>query len=173
MVTAGFVDTSASMQAAGTSKGLFAYDRQTAADYNLTARTADGLGSGWASKSFNELRLLEPAKLADGGDRQSRALEECRRRSSRASTPVVLEPAALADLLAILVFSADARQADEGRSFFSKKGGGNRIGEQVLGEKVNIYSDPARSAGADADVRRRAACRSRAPPGSRRASGRT
>ena len=48
----------------------------------------------------------------------------------------MLEPAALGDLLAFMLFSADARQADEGRSFFSKKGGGNRIGEQVLGEKV-------------------------------------
>ncbi len=55
----------------------------------------------------------------------------------------MLEPAALGDLLAFLLFSADARQADEGRSFFSKKGGGNRIGEQVLGEKVNVYSDPS------------------------------
>ena len=41
------------------------------------------------------------------------------------------------------MFSADARQADEGRSFFSKKGGGNRVGEQIVGEKVRIYSDPA------------------------------
>ena len=56
---------------------------------------------------------------------------------------VVLEPAALADLLVFMLFSADARQADEGRSFFSKKGGGNRVGEQIVGEKVRIYSDPA------------------------------
>ena len=42
----------------------------------------------------------------------------------------------MADLLAFLVFSADARQSDEGRSFFSKKGGGNRVGEQIVGEKV-------------------------------------
>ena len=42
-----------------------------------------------------------------------------------------------------MLFSADARQADEGRSFFSKKGGGNRVGEQIVGEKVRIYSDPA------------------------------
>jgi len=42
-----------------------------------------------------------------------------------------------------MMFSGDARQADEGRSFYSKKGGGNRIGEQVVAEKVNIYSDPA------------------------------
>jgi predicted Zn-dependent protease len=55
---------------------------------------------------------------------------------------VVLEPAAVADLLVFMMFSADARQADEGRSFFSKKGGGNRVGEQIVGEKVRIYSDP-------------------------------
>ena len=141
-VTAGFVDTSASIQAAGSSKGLFAYDRQTAADFNLTARTPDGSGSGWASKSFNELRLVDPATLA------TIAIDKAVMSKSPAAIEpgkytVVLEPAALGDLLAFLIFSADARQADEGRSFFSKKGGGNRIGEQVLGDKVNIYSDPA------------------------------
>ena len=49
----------------------------------------------------------------------------------------------MADLLAYLMFAADARQADEGRSFFSKKGGGNRVGEQIVGEKVRLYSDPS------------------------------
>jgi predicted Zn-dependent protease len=48
----------------------------------------------------------------------------------------------MADLLVFMLFSADARQADEGRSFFSKKGGGNRVGEQAVGENVNVYSDP-------------------------------
>ena len=49
----------------------------------------------------------------------------------------------MADLIVNLVFAADARQTDEGRSFFAKKGGGNRVGEQVVGEKVRLYSDPA------------------------------
>ncbi len=142
VVSAGFVETQAAVQAVASSKGLFAYDRFSAADYNLTARTPDGSGSGWASKSFNELRLLDPSRLA------SAAIDK----AAMAKTPVgiepgkytvVLEPAAMADLLAFLLFSGDARQADEGRSFFSKKGGGNRIGEQVVGERVNIYSDPA------------------------------
>jgi predicted Zn-dependent protease len=141
VVSAGFVDTSASVQAAGTSKGLFAYDRQTAADYNLTARTADGAGSGWASRSFNELRLLEPSKLAAAAIDKA-VLSKDAAAIEPGKYSVVLEPAALGDLLAFLIFSADARQADEGRNFFSKKGGGNRIGEQVLGEKVSIYSDP-------------------------------
>jgi predicted Zn-dependent protease len=142
VVSAGFVETSAQVQAVADSKGLFGFDRYTAADYNLTARTPDGSGSGWASKSFNELRLLEPAKLA------AAAIEKAAMSKSPAAIEpgkytVVLEPAAVADLLAYFIFSADARQADEGRSFFSKKGGGNRIGEQVLGEKIRIYSDPA------------------------------
>src|SRR4030095_12372919 len=64
VVSAGFVEPQAAVQAVASSKGLFAYDRFTAADYNLTARTPDGSGSGWASKSFNELRLLDPRALA-------------------------------------------------------------------------------------------------------------
>jgi predicted Zn-dependent protease len=142
VVSAGFVETQAAMQAVASSKGLFACDRYTTADYNLTARTPDGTGSGWASRSFNELRLLDPKKLA------STAIDKATRtKAPMAIEPgkytVVLEPAAMADLVANLMFSADARQADEGRSYFSKKGGGNRIGDQILDEKVQIYSDPA------------------------------
>jgi predicted Zn-dependent protease len=139
---AGFVETSAQIQAVATSKGQFAYDRFTAADYNLTARTPDGTGSGWASKSFNELRLLQPGVLA------SAAIDKAARsHSPTAIEPgkytVVLEPAALADLIVNLVFAADARSSDEGRSFFAKKGGGNRVGEQIVGDKVRLYSDPS------------------------------
>jgi predicted Zn-dependent protease len=35
-----------------------------------------------------------------------------------------------------------ARQADEGRSFLSKKGGGTKLGEKLVDERVQIYSDP-------------------------------
>jgi predicted Zn-dependent protease len=36
----------------------------------------------------------------------------------------------------------DARQADEGRSFLSRKGGGNKLGEQVFDPRVTLYADP-------------------------------
>lgn len=142
VVSAGFVETSASIRAVANSKGLFGYDRFTAADYNLTARTPDDSGSGWASKSFNELRLIDPARLAEAAIEKA-ALSKNPAAIEPGKYTVVLEPAAMADLLVFFLFSANARQADEGRSFFSKKGGGNRIGEQILGEKVRIYSDPA------------------------------
>jgi predicted Zn-dependent protease len=141
VISAGFVETQASIQAIANSKGLFAYDRFTAADYNLTARTPDASGSGWASKSFNALAQLDPAALA------ATAIEKAARSKSPSAVEpgrysVVLEPAAVADLLAYMLFSADARQSDEGRSFFSKKGGGNRIGDAVAGEQVTVHSDP-------------------------------
>lgn len=142
VVAAGFVETQAAMQTVASSKGLFGYDRYTAADYNLTARTPDGSGSGWASKSFNELKLLEPAKLAAAAIDKA-ALSKTPTAIEPGKYAVVLEPAAVADLLGFMLFSADARQADEGRSAFSKKGGGNRVGEQIVGDKVRIYSDPA------------------------------
>ncbi len=142
VVSAGFVETQGAMQAIASSKGLFAYDRYSAADYNLSARTPDGTGSGWASKSFNELRLLDPATLASAAiDKAARTKDPVAIEPGKYT--VVLEPAAMADMLAFLLFSGDARQADEGRSYYSKKGGGNRIGDQILDEKVQIYSDPA------------------------------
>jgi predicted Zn-dependent protease len=141
VVSAGFVETQMAMQAAASSQGLFAYDRFTAADYNLTSRTPDASGSGWASKSFNELRLLEPERIAEAAISKA-AMARSPVGIEPGTYTVILEPAAVADMLAFMLFSADARQADEGRSFFAKKGGGNRVGEQILGDSVRIYSDP-------------------------------
>jgi predicted Zn-dependent protease len=142
VVSAGFVETQMAMQAVASSNGLFGYDRYTAADYNLTSRTPDGSGSGWASKSFNELRLLKPEQIAEAAISKA-AMAKGPVGIEPGTYTVILEPAAVADMLAFMLFSADARQADEGRSFFSKKGGGNRIGEPILGDQVRIYSDPA------------------------------
>jgi predicted Zn-dependent protease len=55
---------------------------------------------------------------------------------------VILEPAATSDLIGYMLSGFDARQADEGRSFLSKKGGGNRLGEKLFDQQVNIWSDP-------------------------------
>jgi predicted Zn-dependent protease len=51
---------------------------------------------------------------------------------------VILEPAAVADLVPLLVNSMDARAADEGRSYFGRRG----LGDKLFNEKVNIYTDP-------------------------------
>ena len=156
-MSAGFVETQAAMQAVASSKGLFAYDRFTAADYNLTARTPDGTGLGLGVEVVQRAAAARPG----GARRRRRSTRRRGRRTRSAIEPgkytVVLEPAAVADLLVFMLFSADARQADEGRSFFSKKGGGNRVGEQIVGEKVRIYSDPAHPLAPSICVRQRGA----------------
>ncbi|HEY3257760.1 MAG TPA: DNA gyrase modulator, partial [Gemmatimonadaceae bacterium] len=44
---AGFIIVNSGANALGNSKGLFAYNRATTANYTLTVRTDDGTGSGW------------------------------------------------------------------------------------------------------------------------------
>jgi predicted Zn-dependent protease len=56
---------------------------------------------------------------------------------------VVLEPAAVAELLRFLLFAFDARRADEGRSFFSKAGGGTKLGDKIFPDWITLRSDPA------------------------------
>ena len=51
-------------------------------------------------------------------------------------------PAAAAGLISFMMRFFDARTADEGRSFLSKAGGGNKLGEQVYDPRVNIFADP-------------------------------
>ena len=41
-----------------------------------------------------------------------------------------------------MMFGFDARRADEGRSFLTKKGGGSKLGEQVFDPRLSIHSDP-------------------------------
>ena len=46
---AGFLEANAGANAIATSRGLFAYHRNSSADLSITARTPDGTGSGWSS----------------------------------------------------------------------------------------------------------------------------
>ena len=54
----------------------------------------------------------------------------------------MLEPTAVGDLVQFLGFSMQARSAEEGRSFLSKKGGGTLVGEKMFPEQITLRSDP-------------------------------
>jgi predicted Zn-dependent protease len=58
----------------------------------------------------------------------------------------VLPPAAAADLLIYLYWSAGARDALDGRTVFSKAGGGTRVGERLSGLPLTLRSDPTPAA---------------------------
>ena len=139
---AGFLVTGANASAVANSAGLFAYHRNTFANYTLTVRTDDGTGSGWAGADNQDWSQIDFERVS------TRAVEKARAsRNPVAIEPgrytVILEPQAVGDLAQLIVFSATARAADEGRSPFVKEGGGNKIGEKIVDERVTILSDPA------------------------------
>jgi predicted Zn-dependent protease len=138
---AGFATARQGFDALATSVGLFAYDRATGAEFTVTARNKAGTWSGWAGVSETRFGRLDPARL--GG----RAIEKAAHtappvRLDPGKYTVILEPSAVSDLVGSLLRSMDAQPADEGRSFFSTKGGGNRIGEKLFQDNITIFSDP-------------------------------
>ncbi len=56
----------------------------------------------------------------------------------------ILPPTSVADLMIYYFWSADARTAHEGRSVFSRPGGGTRVGEKITGTPISLFSDPHR-----------------------------
>jgi predicted Zn-dependent protease len=141
-VAAGFIDVRAGSQAVATSKGLFAYASGTGAASTLTIRTPDGSSSGWAGDEGADWTTIESQRIAED------AVRKCQQwRGKTTLEPgrydVVLEPTAVGMLMLRMQGAFDARQADEGRSYFSRKGGGNRVGEKLFDERVTIVSDPA------------------------------
>jgi predicted Zn-dependent protease len=143
LVAAGFLERTAGADAVANSAGLFAYHASTAAAHTITVRTADGTGSGWAGTAHNDSTLMtSPEALAVRASTKARDSREPVTLEPGKYT-VVLEPMAAGNLLRLLGFALNARTADEGRSFFSKRGGGNKIGEKVVDARVTIVSDPA------------------------------
>ncbi len=141
LVAAGFLLDTTSFETIANSNGVFGHQALTSLDFTCTIRTEDGRGSGWVKRSARDLARLDPREAADV------AIEKALRSvDAKALEPgrytVVLEPAATSDLLAFMFNGFDARRADEGRSFLSKAGGKNRLGDKLFDEKVNIWTDP-------------------------------
>ncbi|MFT0714840.1 TldD/PmbA family protein [Flagellimonas lutimaris] len=141
VTAAGFLDDSAQFSAMINSNGLFAYNQSTDVDFTVTMRTNDGTGSGWVTRDYNDISKFdadEASKVAIDKavmSREARAIEP-------GKYTVILEPAASIGLLRNMFRSFDARSADEGRSFMSAKDGGTKLGQKIVDERVNIWSDP-------------------------------
>lgn len=141
VVGSGLAMASATVRAFGTSRGDFGYDRRTAADFTMTARTVDGTGSGWATSGGYRWGGLQPSDVA------ARAtLKASRSAGARPLAPgkytVILEPAAVAEFLPMLGGAFDARAVAEGRSRYSRPDDATPIGQTVADPRVTLRSDP-------------------------------
>lgn len=141
LIAAGFLDDGQSFVAFANSNGNFGYQRATNFNYTCTVRTEDGRGSGWVGRN-----LKDASDFKANSDIRTAMRKASESADAKALEPgkytVILEPAAAAGLISFMMNFFDARQADEGRSFLSKKGGGNKLGEQVYDPRVNLSADP-------------------------------
>ena len=138
---AGYLENTTTFRAIMNSKGLFAYNTDTDVSFSVTTRNQEGTGSGYTEQSYNDVSKLDTltlTKIAAGkanGSAGAKAIEP-------GKYTVILEPLAVSGMLSFMFNGFDARSAEEGRNFMSKKGGGTRLNEQLFGENINIYSDP-------------------------------
>lgn len=139
-IAASYMDVRAGTSAVATSNGLFGAHASTGVAYTLTSRTRDGLQSGWAGDEANDWNQIESQRVADD------AVRKCREWRKTELDPgqytAILEPTAVGMLMLRMMNTFNQRLADEGRSYFSKSGGGNRLGEQLFDDRVSLRSDP-------------------------------
>lgn len=131
---AGIFNNGSEAAALGNSRGLFAYHRETRADFSATVEV-DG-ASGWAEDLQRDVSRID----------ENFVIQTAISRALLAKNPiaidpgeysVVLEPAAVADFLMFMVFEGfGGLNFVEGRSFMSGK-----IGQRVMGENVTIVDD--------------------------------
>jgi predicted Zn-dependent protease len=141
LVAAGFFTDRTGFETVANSNGVFGHQVATSLDFTCTVRTEDGRGSGWVKRSARDVARFDPREAADV------AIEKALRSvDAKALEPgrytVVMEPAATSDLISAMLNGFNARLADEGRSFLSKQGGANRLGDKLFDQQVNIWSDP-------------------------------
>jgi predicted Zn-dependent protease len=126
----------------GTSAGLRLRSDEPTGKVELNAKTADLSRSAWTGTGTSDFRDVDVAGMAAG---LTRRLQWGERRvelpAGRYET--LLPPGAVSDLMTYMYWSMGARDAHDGRTVFSRPGGGTRVGDTLANLPVRLYSDPS------------------------------
>jgi predicted Zn-dependent protease len=125
----------------GTSGGLrLRYDQPTGR-VELNAKSGDMTRSAWTGAATRDFTDVDIAGLDAGlSERLDWAKRSISLPAGRYET--LLPPTAVSDLMIYLYWSAGAKGAVDGRTVFSKAGGGTRVGERLTTQPVTLSSDP-------------------------------
>ncbi|WP_090943067.1 metallopeptidase TldD-related protein [Nonomuraea jiangxiensis] len=137
----GFAEHSLTSTFLGTSSGLRLRHDQPTGRLELNAKSSDLKRSAWTGVSTRDFTDVDVTAL---GSALARRLDWGRTRvdlpAGRYET--LLPPGAVADLMIYMYWSSGARDALDGRSVFSRPGGGTRVGERLATLPVSLSSDP-------------------------------
>ncbi len=115
------------------SRGVSASHSETMARFSITAMAADS--SGWAKASAVDLADLDPVALASSAAAKAAASAHPRELPAGRYT-VILEPAAVLDLVGQMFGDFSATAIRDDRSFLT-----GRIGKKIFGDNITIYDD--------------------------------
>jgi predicted Zn-dependent protease len=138
----GFAEHQMSTTYLGISTGVRLRHAQPTGRIEVTGKRAgDWTHSSWVGQSTRDFLDVD----GDAVDTElARRLGWAQRRvdleAGRYET--LLPPSAVADLMVYLYWTAVAREADDGRTVFSRQGGGTRVGERLAQAPVRVWSDP-------------------------------
>jgi predicted Zn-dependent protease len=132
---AGIYSTDATRFELFNSRGVSASYRESMARFSITAMAGDS--SGWAKASACDLRGLDPVALARSAARKAAGSHDPRELPAGRYT-VILEPAAVLDLVGQMFADFSGTAIRDGRSFLN-----DRIGKKLFGENITVYDDAA------------------------------
>ncbi len=142
LIAAGFTRADSGVEGMANSAGFFGFHRTGSATFSMTARTEAGDGSGWSSRVGDVMADIDFASAAfQAVDKAKKSVKP--QPLELGSYVTILEPACAASIVGALVLHLNARDTDEGRSWLSKAGGGNQIGDELFPKWIQVRSDPA------------------------------
>jgi predicted Zn-dependent protease len=133
LVTAGIYSSSQSAEAVVNSNGLNVFHRQSSAEVSITMLAGDS--SGWQKANSPDVKNVDPVGLAELAAKKavdSRAPQEL----APGKYTVILEPAAVLDLVGFMFWDFGGLAILDQRSFLN-----NRIGTRLFGENITIVDD--------------------------------
>ena len=133
LVTAGIFAVSESMEALFNSRGLARHHQQTSSEISVTMLAADS--SGWQKANSPEVRNLNAVALAEVAASKARQSAAPRELAPGKYT-VILEPAAVLDLVGFMFYDFGGLALLDQRSFLN-----NRVGTKLFGENISIQDD--------------------------------
>ena len=137
----GFAEHIATTTWLATSTGVRLRHVQPTGRIELNAKSTDRKRSAWVGQGTRDFADVEAGSLyAEVSTRLGWAERTVELPAGRYET--LLPPSAIADLLIYALWSASARDAEEGRSAFSSKENGTRIGERLSPLPITVSCDP-------------------------------
>ena len=133
LTAAGIYSSSETLEATANSRGVFAFHRQTSAEVSITMLAGDS--SGWQKANSPDVRNVNPVALAEIAAEKTRQSAHPRELAPGKHT-VILEPAAVLDLVGFMFWDWGGLAILDQRSFLN-----NRVGTQLFGANINIIDN--------------------------------